>query len=236
MTVLSTYGAFRWTFSVGLAFEAGDELFDNAPLPDTIECSVTNLVTRGVRPGMRLEVTGSGAGNDGVHLIAGVAEHLLTMDTSVALNYEALLSQKTWYVYDLDGHRLWPASYVRMAGFSDGFTQINDWNSLNNYVQIYPAGYTADAAKGVAEYNWYLSQRTDIPSSQPIAIVQYPDTPTQSFSGIARLNLAGMAVGNPVSSDQRRNGTKYCHLYCQKLSAGAGQYGIQWLDLSRELG
>lgn len=137
-----------------------------------------------------------------------------------------------------DGMPEWPATYVRLAasGFGDtGSTFLGTPTPYSGTAMLISCNASAtDAVPGVDEYDWYLSQRTDVPASQ------YLETFPRTFLGntysgsirIVHTSLAESAFGfTPTTVNPSHIPLLFrnCHLYVQRRSDNA----IQWLDLLR---
>lgn len=243
MTIYPNFSTFRTEFSrvtwVTAAFAgAGEGCRDTLPT-DTMVRLAGDFVADGVLAGMSIRLLGTVA-NDGLHPIDSVAALLLTMNASVSFSDEDLVGTYDVAFYDPDGYPSWPVSYVRKAasGFGDTGSTLTYSGypfATNDPVTISCNGGGSDGVKGTPEYNWYLSQRTAVLANQPLAMVQLPDTPTDSYSGSVALSLSsfwGLSPSVVVTAELRQRALKYCHLYVQRVSDGA----IQWVDLSRLLG
>lgn len=124
-----------------------------------------------------------------------------------------------------DGLEPWDPVMVRANGFDDGIT------GLAKPITAFPSNITIVGADGPSAYDWYLSQRTDEPSRQFIAVTQ----PDAALSGAIRLSLTALCVSElglasataAVSEDELRIILNNCYLYCLRTSDRA----IQVFDL-----
>lgn len=127
-----------------------------------------------------------------------------------------------------DGHKVWRPGLLRDAGFTGFVTPT---------IVAYPFALTcnaeaADAVLGVHEYDWYLSQRTDVAADQCLTIEH--DVPAKS--GRVRLNIVGPQVArilpglsgaDLLTASSQRLIFKHVHLYVHRRSDDA----YQWIRL-----
>lgn len=145
-----------------------------------------------------------------------------------------------------DGYPEWPGptgrgtNLVRANGFSDDNWSVSlSGPYAGSAFTVSINGGAADASTGVDEYDWYLSQRTDDPTKQYLAMTQTPDAGGNSYSGSVDIVHTDLAedemptlVSKNVSVAEHTRLFKNCYLYVRRRSDGA----IQWLDLQRATG
>lgn len=130
-----------------------------------------------------------------------------------------------------DGMPEWPVASLRAGGFTGLVTPT---------IAAYPFTITcnadaADAVLGVHEYDWYLSQRTDVAASQYLTIEH--DVPAKSGrvrintvgANVARL-LPGLSGAQLLTTDAQSAIFRNVHLYVHRRSDDA----IQWIRLVAE--
>jgi len=160
-----------------------------------------------------------------------VPNSALTPEAGATITFEAVH-------VDVEGIETWPILLVKtVAGFGlAGSTLTGIPKPLTTVIAITVtcnAG-AADAALGVDEYDWYLSQRTDQLASQPLLMVQVPDSGGQSFSGSVQIDInptLGYLPSGQLNSEDLIAIFKHCHLYVQRRADKA----IQWVDLLKEM-
>ncbi len=131
---------------------------------------------------------------------------------------------------DGDGYPTWPVDKVRITGFNAGLTGIpRPITAFSTGLVISCNGVAVD---GGAAFDWYLSQRTDDPARQYLAMRQHTDTRsgtvllTTTATGRAAV---GMALPNsPINEDQATRLFKDVTLYVRRVSDGAIQL-VQFL-------
>lgn len=238
MTVLTRYGDFRNYFAKHYT-SSGSFTFVNSN-PDTITRSSGSFADDQLLPGMVGDVTGTVNNNKRYHL-AAVAASTLTLVASDAVTAEGPIAttiRAFWLAND--GYEEFPGPFghtnlVRSGGFTAGFTGVPHPYAGVSF-QVTCNGGAADAALGVPDFHWYLSQRTDDSTKQLLTITEKAATITQSFSG--SVNIVHSATGttelgaltNPTM-DQIVALFKHCHLYVRRNSDGA----IQWVDLLKDM-
>lgn len=246
MSILAQHTHFRRQFAIKGSTSASLTFVSGSP--DTITRAAGDFTADGHLADHSLDVVGT-TNNDGRWPVASVAALTITLTTSTALTNEGPVAcTLTSSFIDDDGYDRWPLTYVRLAG--SGFGAASGSGNPGSTITGVPTPYAgspftvtcnavaADAVRGVDEYRWYLSQRTDTPASQHLDIYQLASTPTQSFSGTVRIvhtALAQSAFGFTGSSDFTPDMVpllfRNCHLYVQRISDNA----IQWVDLLRAM-
>ena len=130
---------------------------------------------------------------------------------------------------DADGMPTWPIAKVRSGGFTGGFTGIG------RPIQAFPL--TVSCNGGVSDavasdtYYWYLSQRTDDPTAQYMAVTHS----TAGTSGTVTIALTAKCVTDlglsgvtaSLTEDQLVRILNDAHLYVKRTSDDA----IQWVDM-----
>jgi hypothetical protein len=229
MTIYATHTTFRRRFAV-LGTTTGVSLTFVAP--DTINGSGFDVA--GHLVGHTLDVVGT-ASNDGRRgTIATVSAGTITLAlTGTDLTAEGPISADLSSAFiDPGGFERWPVDLVdhppasQLTGASTSYAGTALTISIN-------AG-AADAAPGVDEADWYVSQRTDTPANQYLAVTQTPPSGGDTFSGsidIVHTTLAetefGLAVGVRPSPDALINLFRRVAVYGRLRSGGA----IKWVDL-----
>jgi hypothetical protein len=178
--------------------------------------------------------------NDAVYTIATVAATVLTLVDDDAVTAEGPVScQLTASWTDTDGWPEYPGpdtrgtDLVRANGFDDGFSIVTI-QDLDFETLITINASAADSVAGVDDYDWWLSDRTEVPASRFLSLAQAPDTGGNSFSGSVNLSLTAtcitelaLALPGSITMQQLASMFKFAHLYVRRRSDGA----IQWVDL-----
>jgi hypothetical protein len=123
---------------------------------------------------------------------------------------------------DAAGYETWPSASIRASGFDDGFTGIGVAT-----VAAFPITITVG---GSVAHHAYLSQRTDDPTKQYLAIVDatsYPDAWTLSLTALAVSELGLASSVAAVTEENLKHILTDCTLYVQLVSNNA----IQAIDL-----
>ncbi len=244
MAILPTWDQFRWVFSIGGAASnqlhgttAAVALTYNAGPPATITRGAGTFLGEFHVGGQYEDITGTANNNKRVLTDTTVAA-TITLDSSETLIAEGPVASNLLGVFrDNDMVEQFPSEFgntnlVRSGGFTGGFSNIDPgmWG-LSVLVSVNSA--VADAVPFVDEYNWYLSQRTNTPAEQWLAITSQIVLPN-TYSG--SVNLVGTALAmselgftspSDITMNMVRELYKHCHLYCQRITDGA----IQWIDL-----
>lgn len=221
----------RVTVSATLTFADAD--------PDTITRAAGSFVSDGVETGMSVVPVGTASNDARRYRVAGVAASTLTLDADDVVVAEASVAASLDCCHvDPDGVERFPGPFdstnlVRANGFDGGFSGIVGAGYEGNAVEISVNGGIRDLVKGVDEYDWYLSQRTDVPARQYFTLTQKPDTASQSFSGTVTLLHTALATSvygvepSVITVDAFVRLLKFVSLYCRRRSDGA----IQWAPL-----
>ncbi len=248
MSILHDFASFRRKFSVVIENTIAVSFVNGSPA--TITRASGDFVTDGYWKDMTITATGS-ASNDGVRLLAHgstVPTNLvLTLDPAETVTPEgpvSVLLTGRWL--DADGYEAWPgsqtdrhddklANLMRSGGFDGGFTGVPALYTGAAF-NVSVNALAADSTPGTDEYDWYLSQRTDVTSRQLLDIDEYYVGDTNTYSGsvtIVHNALATTELGSLTapSVDQVLQLFNRCHLYCRRRSDGA----IQWIDLGKAM-
>ena len=210
--------------------------------PAIVRTDAGSFVVDGFVIGMSAEVLGT-VDNNLRFSVEGFATHGSPDDTLVlaaddAVTAEVCFTTTVDGVYiDGDGLELWPLALVRKAGsgFGDaGSTITGIPSTFGGETSFFVSCNTgaADAAPGVDEYDWYLSQRSDDAAAQYLTIAQRSNIGVNSYSGtviVASSTLAATHFDLTSSADEPtlRALFKRSHLYVRRRSDGA----IQWVDI-----
>ncbi len=126
---------------------------------------------------------------------------------------------------DGDGYPTWPIDKVRITGFNAGFTGIP--RPVTTFSTGLVISCNGQASDGGAAFDWYLSQRTDDPARQYLAMRQRTDAQsgtvllTTTPTGRAAV---GMAMANsPINEDQATRLFRDVTLYVRRVPDGAIQ-------------
>ncbi len=247
MAVQPTWSQFRYLFAIGgatsnqLLGRTTNLLTYIAGPPARITQAAGNFVTDHHVGGMYTDITGT-ALNDSRVLLASASAFQLTLDASETLQAEGPINSTVESIFrDVDATESFPSvehpttDLVRSGGFDGGFTGI-DKPYTGPPMTISINGGAADAVFGVADYHWYLSQRTDEPTEQYLTCVQKADSGGNSYSGTVLVNRTELAnkelqITTTPNMNQVRGLFINCHLHVKRVSDGA----IQWVDLYREM-
>jgi hypothetical protein len=120
----------------------------------------------------------------------------------------------------------WPVASMRASGFDDGITV----SSTSAFPMVLSCNaLAADSVTSVDEFDWFVSQRTEVSGSEPFVVAKYtPDTDT--YSGSISLTLAAWAsteYPDPWDESMARVLFFAVDVYVRRKSDGA----IQRLDL-----
>lgn len=111
-------------------------------------------------------------------------------------NYSVFRSQfATTTTRAADGYEVWNAGLIRTHSFDDGIAGIYSSEANQQFpISLTVNGYAADAVASTDEYDWYVSQRTDVAASQYLAVTAYPNLAGSTYSGSIRLSLTAFAI------------------------------------------
>lgn len=231
MTVLPNFTTFRATFALDPLVAAGSFIFSDSN-PDTIiwqsgDFGVLGVVNRNI-----VTVAGSGI-NDGVYYSEVVAGNVMTLIASDALTNQGPVPGVTATIQpiDADGLETWPVQNVLHAPPMRG---IPRYHNLGATMFVTVNNYAADVVAGVNEYDWHVSQRTDMASDQHLLVSQKPDLGGNSFSGAIFISLnstTDFPTGtlDEMTPDALKRIAKHVVIYAQRRSDKA----IFWADLTR---
>lgn len=129
-----------------------------------------------------------------------------------------------------DGLQIWPYAKLDVVGFTDtwtipdvlpsGFESGTAWTITIN-------GSANDAVAGVAEYYWYLSQRTDDVPNQYFTI-SHPDVLPNTRSGTVNIVLSALGQTLYPTMDSATILSLFTNvdLYVQRISDDAIQHKL----------
>ncbi len=217
-------------------------------MPQTFDFTAPNLIDSkavgwaGLTPpfvdGMTVIMTGSGSGNDTFTIQSIAGNVVTTVEQTVANEIGAGMTLCEGVAFDKSGWETWPVEYMRVGdtaaafdGGIDGFgTTPYDGGTLTLTVNA----LAADAVYGTDEYDWYLSQRTDVPASQYLLVAQAPDgIGPNSHSGSCQITPTSLAeskfgftvgAGMPIDPDITRMLFRSCSIYVRRISDQAIQH------------
>jgi hypothetical protein len=230
MAVLANFSTFRRGFADPAVSNRSYQYVGGSPA--TILDGTNNLLADGHLGGTYFDVFGT-ATNDGRYKVSTVVAGTATLDASESLNAEGpVASVLESEFFDNDGYETWPILEVRAKAFTGGFTGIPQ-PYIGAAMTISCNGGAADTVAGTDDYDWYLSQRTDVASDQYLSIVQKPDIVGASYSGTVIIdktaNADALIGSGDVSIDDVYKLFKYCHLYVRRKIVSSES--IQWVDL-----
>lgn len=246
MALYTTWSQFRLAFGIGgsvtnqlLGSTATTMTFSAGPPPVVTRAAGSFIFDKHVA-GMYTDITGT-ALNDGRYLLVDVQALQLTFSDDAALQAEVIASTATSVYRDVNQVVSYPSelhpttNLVRLVGFTDTITGIAK-PYIGVTMNVSCNGGAPDAVYGVHRYHWYLSQRTDDPAKQFLAVAQKPDAGLSSYSGSITIGHTALAtselgISGAPDMNQVRELFKMCDLYCKQVSDG----GIQYVNLYREM-
>ncbi len=177
------------------------------------------------------------AANDGWHKIKTVTSATIVVldpDFSTVVDETGTTGVSLAYgFYDTDGRRSWPVADVRKSGFDSGITGATENISVATAFDL-TADAGPDSVLGTDEYNWYVSQRTDVPADQEFTITQKPNDGSGSYSGVINVAFANQTPGDPLTAEQVNQIFKHTTVYVVLSKSGDPNEGdIQVLNLHR---
>jgi hypothetical protein len=195
--------------------------------------------------GMTLIMAGSASGNDTFTIASIAGDVVTTVEQTVANEATVTMSLCEGVTFEKSGWEQWPVEYMRVgdtaATFDGGITGYGATPYDGGAIALSANATAADAAYGVDEYDWYLSQRTDVPASQYLSIVQGADgvgpvshsgscviTPTALAEAKFGFSVSG---GVPIDPDITRMLFRGCDIYVRRISDQA----IQRADMLRKV-
>ncbi len=202
--------------------------------PDTITRVTVSgsYIVDGFVDGMLITVTGT-ALNDGVYRVATVADQTLTLSPEESLTAETIGCSIVGVETYVDGYEKWPYQNVRKpgSGFGDLGSTITGipkpWPTFSSF-GITCNGFAPDAVFGVDEYDWYVSQRSEDTSAQPLTL-SFVSTASGTIIISPKPARYGKVAGDPMTPDEVIKVFRNCHIYVKRISDGA----IQWVDMLR---
>jgi len=246
MAVIPDWSQFRLIFGIGgstskqlLGKTTSLFTFIPGPPPRLTQAAGSFLVDRHAID-MFCDITGS-ALNNGRYQLANVTALQLTFVDGSALQAEVVTATATSLYRGPDQVEIFPSelhpatNLVRSSGFIGGFTGVAK-PYIGTTMSISCNGGAADAVYGVADYHWYLSQRTDDPAKQFLTCVEKPASGGLTYSGTVQITHTAHAYSElGISGVPSMDGVKalfdMCHLYAKRVTNGA----IQWVDIYREM-
>ena len=238
MAVIPDFETFRRTFAEVARYAAiGTDQIEFVA-PDILRRSSGDWTAGGFKVAHRLTVSGTGTANDRYFTAATVGTNDMTVVESVVVAagpFASVVLVEGAFI-DNDGRELWPVANVRAGGIGD-ITNIPIPYAGNVFEATINDG-EADVIDGADEYDWYLSQRTDILASQYWSIIQGPGNLNFTFSGSVRLvhtvlaeTEFGIVTAQDPTPQQLINLTKHVDLYVQRRADKA----ISWVNLQRHM-
>lgn len=238
--IVPDYITMRHVFSAKIV-ESGVSLTFADAGPDTITRGSGSFVTQGYQAGMTVEAVGS-TSNDKLYTIAtgGVAASVLTLVGEDSATAEGPVSCDVvayWRYADglpeFPGPQTRGTSLLRANGFDGGLTLVSVQDS--DFETRFTANVgAADAAMGTDEYDWWLSDRTEVSANRLLSLTQKAASGSSTYSGTVDVSLTALAVTalgislpGTLTTQQLVHLFKYAHLYCRRRSDGA----YQWVDL-----
>jgi len=221
--IITQYETFRWAFAVKATANSALTFFDTNP--DRINRAAGSWIADGFAATQRILPAGT-ANNDKYYTVASLSATDITLVATDAATAEGpVVADVTgWYV-DADGRPQWPTTKVDIAGFTGTVTGGPTPYAGTSFAVTCNAG-AADAAYGIDEYNWYLSQR----GGSYITMTQKAPSATNTYSGSVDLVHSATAESEfgftptTVDEDVIRKVFNRCDLYVQRVSDGAIQH------------
>lgn len=236
MAILASFSTFRNVFAEHgtMGVDVGDVDFI---APDQITFSLQTWESDNFAVGQRIQPVGT-TSNDQyftIEALAGLA--LTTVEQDVTT--EGPLDPSTFTIdgvlIDPGGFERWPVDNVAQAGFDGGITGFTiPFTGIIMTLTINSGA--ADAADGVDEYDWFLSQRTDDTVKQYLQATPVPPSGGNTFSGSIRISQTaladsefGIVASTPLTPLQTVKLFNKMDLYVRRKSDGL----IQWVSLLR---
>jgi len=234
MTVLPNFTTFRSTFAAA-AFSFNDTLsFVNAN-PSTITRATGDFLAEGFTDHDKIAIAATVSNNGNYTIRTATASTLTLVPGNTLVNEAAIFTVYTGEAFDVDGLETWPTQSLRINGFNNTLAGVRKPGVAGIPMVVTANNYQADAVFNADEYDWYLSQRSDLAANQAFTIVQRPNVGFVSFSGTVHIALLfakfGKLGNERFSPSDIIRFFKHTHLYVQRRSDKA----IQWVDLLRKL-
>ena len=234
MSVLSTYSDARATWAVYALLTAAPGSTLEFIAPDVIRIGGgPTWASVGMEVGMRTQTLGT-ISNDGLRIVESISSADLTTGEVDVVNEGPVSGGQIVEGVNLytDTLELWPIELQASIGTLEGITLTGfPWSVTINSIG-------ADAAFGVDDYDWWLSQRTEDPAKQYLSIVQRADTGGDSFSGTVEIDITalgtaefGVSSMEAISVADAVKMFRRMAIYVRRRSDGAWQ----WRDILVEL-
>lgn len=234
MSVFLTHSDFRAGFAITESVAAGGGVTIQFTAPDQIVLTGTTWAAKNIVEGMRIQPIGT-INNDRYYYAETIVGGTMTVEEQTVVSEGPIVSTViiNGNLIDPDGIETWPIALLR----SGGFNAISNFNiPYDGTAMLLTVNALAqDAVFGVDEYDWYVSQRTDVPANQYLDVqgnINLP--PIVSFSGTLRMihtTLAetefGIVSGTNLTPTQTVSLFKDIAVYVRRISDGA----IQWVDM-----
>lgn len=233
MAIIPNFTSFRALFAEHGSFTAAAPEPLQFTAPNVISRSAigANWIADGFAEGQRIQPAGT-TSNDQyrtIDTIDGTNKIINTVENTVVTEGPLTSGVVVDGVFiDNGGFERWPVGNVNQPGGPGPFAGLSiPWVPLDPAVGIAITvnANAADAVKGVDEYDWYLSQRTDIGANQYLQLFDNPVSATESRSGTVRfahnalaVSEFGIAVGTPLTPVQIAKVFNKAHLYVQRRS------------------
>ncbi len=218
--IVPSFTTFRFQFASVL--EVG------GPMTFTAPDQVINANAAAYPAGMRINPAGTASNNAYYTILSNVAGTITTVEQGVVTEPNAPGSTLSGALVDNDGLESWPVDLVRGLGFDGGIVRTVEGSSPSLFTLSVNGGVD-DSVPLVDEYDWYLSQRTEILSKQYLII-------SQALNKSGSVNLVATTLAQEtfllapltdLTAEQTALLLKFAHLYVKRRSDGA----IQWIDL-----
>lgn len=242
MTLAASWS--NWRYRAATKIQETAVALSFVAAPPSITRAAGSFVFQGYLDDMTIDIAGS-ANNDFRYTIDTVAVATLTLVATDAPIAEGPVNVDTLAVNrDVDQVEEYPGlraaeagrtNLVRSGGFDTGLAGTPVPYGGASF-QVTANGTATDGAPGTDEYDWYLSQRTDVVAKQYLTFAQKAPAGGNTYSGtvtIVHNALATSELGTLTtpSIEQTTELFKHCDLYCKRLSDGA----IQWVSLLRTM-
>jgi hypothetical protein len=139
-----------------------------------------------------------------------------------------------------DGFPEWPYTEIRAGGFDDGLTidDPTDVNLFTTELNITCNAFASDAVAGVDDFDWFVSQRTDVVASQYFTVSAYAAnksgsiTLTAVIANTATLLPAATELEDYTGDDSLKLLFRDVAVYVQRRSDKA----YQWIGANDAVG